>query len=279
MSAQSSFDVAEIREDFPALQHMRNGLPPIFFDNACSTIPCQPVIDALMEYCLEYPACGERSPHYWGMKVDEEVERAREGIARFINAKDSAQIVFVKNTTEGLNLVARGLHWEKGDAVVTGDREHNSNRTCWEDLGKELGIVRKIVTRDGTANPDAEFDCDHFFRELKATPNVKLVSLAMTSNLDGHSISTEDIKAIAAHAHSEELQDELQDFYVMLDAAQTVPHMPIDVQAMDVDFISFSVHKMCGPTGLGVCYMKNPDILERGLITGGGTVANAFDDG
>tara|TARA_B100001013_G_scaffold329279_1_gene243491 strand:- start:1532 stop:2845 length:1314 start_codon:yes stop_codon:yes gene_type:complete len=269
----------EIRQDFPALQSMRNGRPPIFFDNACGTIPCQTVIDAINEYCLLYPACGDRSPHWWGKKVDAEVERARHEIAEFINASDPSQIVFVKNTTEAINLVARGLHWEKDDVVITGDREHNSNRTCWEDLTKEIGIERKIVRRDGSFAPEAEFDVDYFLNEVKSTPNVKLISLAQTSNLDGYSIPAEAIKSITAYAHSEELQDELQDFYVLLDAAQSVPHKRVDVQDLDVDFIGFSIHKMSGPTGLGVCYLKDPNILERALITGGGTVANSFDDG
>lgn len=279
MLTGKELDVIEVRKDFPALGALRNGKPPIFFDNACGTIPSKAVIDAINRYCLQYPACGERSPHYWGQRVDEEVERARQAIADFINARDPSQIVFTKNTTESLNLVARGLHWEEGDFVITGDREHNSNRTVWDDLAKEAGLKRKVVQRDGSFSPNAEFDVEHFLSELRTTPNTKLVSLAMTANLDGHSIKASDIRKICDFAHSEALREELQDFYVMLDAAQTVPHKPVDVQAMDVDFMGFSVHKMCGPTGLGVCYLKDPDVLERGLISGGGTVANTFDDG
>lgn len=273
------FDVDIVRRDFPALATERNGRPPVYLDNACATIPCRQVIDTMNEYSLQYPSCGERSLHYWGKKVDDEVARARDAIARFINASHPDQIIFTKNTTESLNLVARGLHWEKGDVVVTGDREHNSNRTMWDDLAKEIGIKRKVVTRDGTQSPHAEFNVDHFLGELKATSNIKMVSLAMSSNLDGCFIRAADIRKICDYAHSEALQDELQDFYVMLDGAQFVPHKPVDVQAMDVDFMAFSIHKMCGPTGLGVCYMKDPDILERSLISGGGTVANTFDDG
>jgi len=276
---KKEFDVHAIRKDFPALASLRNGRPPIFLDNACSTIPCRPVVDALNDYCTKYPACGGRSPHYWGRKVDEEVEKARYAIAQFINARDPSQIVFTKNATESLNLVARGLHWEKGDVVVTGDREHNSNRTPWDDLAREAGITRRVIQRDGTDDPHASFDVDYFLKELAAVPNLKMVSLAMTSNLDGVSIAPEDLRKICDYAHSEELEDELRDFYVMADAAQTAPHQPVDVQTLGVDFLAFSVHKMCGPTGLGVCYLKDPDVLEKALITGGGTVTNAFDDG
>ncbi|MBI2190977.1 MAG: aminotransferase class V-fold PLP-dependent enzyme [Planctomycetes bacterium] len=279
MNPRNPLDWDAIRHDFPALFRSRNDRPPIFLDNACSTIPCQAVIDSLNDYCLNYPACGERSLHYWGRKVDEEVARARRAIAEFIHAKDPTQIIFVKNSTEGLNLVGRGLHWEKGDVVVTGDREHNSNRCCWEDLGRETGIRRKVIRRDGTHDPGSEFDVNYFLGELAETPRVKLVSLALTSNLDGYTIPSEAIRRVTAYAHSEVLRRDLKDFYVMLDAAQTVPHQAVDVQDLDVDFLAFSVHKMCGPTGLGVCYMKDPDLLERSLITGGGTVANTFDDG
>ncbi len=273
------FDVDQIRKDFPALATERNGRPPIYLDNACATIPCQQVIDTLNDYSIHFPSCGDRSPHYWGKKVDHEVARSRDAIARFINASDPDQIIFTKNTTESLNLVARGLHWERGDVVVNGDREHNSNRTVWVDISRESGIQRKVISRDGTESPHAEFDVDYFLGELRTIDNIKMVSMTMSSNLDGNSISASDIRKVCDYAHSEELQDELQDFYVMLDCAQIVPHKPVDVQAMDVDFMAFSVHKMCGPTGLGVCYMKDPDILERGLVSGGGTVANTFDDG
>jgi len=272
-------DVRTIRRAFPALATLKDGRPPIYLDSACSSLPCQAVVDALNGYCTKYPACGERSSHYWGRKVDEEVERARHAIAELINARDSSQIIFTKNATESLNLVARGLHWEKGDVVVTGDREHNSNRTPWDDLAREAGIARRVIQRDGTYDPHASFDVDYFLKELAAVPNLKMVSLAMTSNLDGVSIAAEDLRRICDHAHSRELEDELRDSYVMVDAAQTAPHRPIDVQDLGVDFLALSIHKMCGPTGLGVCYMKDPDILERALITGGGTVTNAFDDG
>lgn len=279
MSSDLDFDVYGIRQDFPALSTMRRGRPPIFLDNACSTVPCRAVVETVTDYCLNFPACGERSLHYWGRKVDEEVAKARRAIAEFIHAEDPSQIIFVKNSTEGLNLVGRGLHWERDDVVVVGDREHNSNRCCWEDLTRDIGISRKVIQRNGSFRPDAEFDVDYFLRELSATRGVKLVSLALTSNLDGYTIPGDAIKRITAYAHSRELREELRDFYVMLDAAQTVPHKPIDVRDLDVDFLAFSIHKMCGPTGLGVCYMKDPNILERSLVTGGGTVANTFDDG
>ena len=287
------FDVKRLREDFPALQWPgANGRLPIYFDNAAGTIPPRQVIAAVTEYCERYPSCVGRSRYAWANTVKEKVHRARWAIARFVNAPGAQSraandpgdlewpkhIVFVKNTTEAINLVARGLFWEEGEVVVTGDREHNSNRTPWWDLAKTRGIIPRVIKRGGSDAPDAEFDVEYFLHELEHIERhvgpVKLVSLAHTYNLDGYTIAHDAIRRITAYCHD---RDPLT--YVMLDAAQSVPHIPVDVQALDVDFLAFSIHKMLGPTGVGVCYLKDPTCLTEGLfLSGGGTVTRTFDD-
>jgi len=288
-----SLDVQQIREDFPALHRVgRQGRPPIYLDNAAGTIPPRQVIAAVRDYFERYPSCVGRSRHWWANEVEEKVREARLGVARFLNAPGARRpashlpadlewpqhIVFVKNTTEGLNLVARGLFWEEGEVVVTGDREHNSNRTPWWDLAKTRGILPRVIKRGGSDAPDAVFDVDAFLHDLEHIDQtvgpVKLVSLAQTYNLDGYTIPDAAIQKITAHCHS---HDPL--IYVMLDAAQSVPHIPVDVQALDVDFLACSGHKMLGPTGVGVCYLKDPTCLTEGLFpSGGGTVTRTFDD-
>ncbi len=283
-------DVKRLREDFPALRRPgANGRLPIYFDNAAGTIPPRQVIAAVTEYCERYPSCVGRSRYAWANEVKHKVHQARFGIARFISAPGTRQhalddlewpkhIVFVKNTTEAINLVARGLFWEEGEVVVMGDREHNSNRTPWWDLAKTRGILPKVIKRGGSDAPDAEFEVESFLHELEQIDRhvgpVKLVSVAQTYNLDGYTIPDEAIHQITAYCHS---RDPL--IYVMLDAAQSVPHIPVDVQALDVDFMAFSIHKMLGPTGMGVCYLKDPTCLTEGFfLSGGGTVTRTFDD-
>jgi cysteine desulfurase / selenocysteine lyase len=286
-------DVKRLREDFPALQRPgANGRLPIYFDNAAGTIPPRQVIAAVTEYFERYPSCVGRSRYAWANEVKHKVHQARLGIARFINAPGAQQralddpgdvewpkyIVFVKNTTEAINLVARGLFWEEGEVVVTGDREHNSNRTPWWDLAKTRGIIPQVIKRGGSDAPDAEFDVGYFLHELERIDRhvgpVKLVSLAHAYNLDGYTIPPAAIQQITAYCHN---RDPLT--YVMLDAAQSVPHIPVDVQALDVDFMAFSIHKMLGPTGVGVCYLKDPTCLTEGFfLSGGGTVTRTFDD-
>jgi len=286
-------DVKRLREDFPALHRPGpNGCLPIYLDNAAGTIPPHQVIAAVVDYYERHPSCVGRSRYLWANEVQDKVHQARLTIAQFINAPGARQgpahdlsdmewpqhVVFVKNTTEAINLVARGLFWEEGEVVITGDREHNSNRTPWWDLAKTRGIIPKVLKRGGSDAPDAEFEVEAFLRELddidRHVGPVKMVSLAHTYNLDGYTIPDTAIQQITAFCHDRDPQ-----IYVMLDAAQSVPHIPVDVQALDVDFMAFSIHKMLGPTGMGVCYFKDPTCLTEGFFpSGGGTVTRTFDD-
>ncbi|MCS6859470.1 MAG: aminotransferase class V-fold PLP-dependent enzyme, partial [Abditibacteriales bacterium] len=284
------FDVNRIREDFPALRARRNGLPPIYLDNAAGTIPPQPVIDAVRQYAQEFPSCVGRSHHWWADATTQAVYRARVAIAEFLNADvdltspdGTKHIIFTQNTTHGINLVARGLTWLAGEVVVITDREHNSNRTVWWDLAKTRGIVPQVIKRGGSDAPDAEFDVDHFLAELERIEAevgpVKMVSFAQTFNMDGYTIPDEAIRRITAYCHAPERQQRGEEIYVMIDAAQSVPHRRVDVKQLDVDFLCFSVHKMLGMSGVGVCYMKDPDLLTvGGTPSGGGTVTRTFDD-
>lgn len=242
-----SLDPQRLRPDFPLLRDGR----VIYLDNACMALRPQPVIDAVTAYYTEYSACGERSLHRLGRRVDQEVSLAREAARRFLHARRVEEIVFTQNTTHAINLVAHSFPFEPGDTVVTSDQEHNSNLLPWQQLSRR-GVRHRAVA---FGDPEA----------LRAalTPDVKLVSMVMTSNLDGASI---DARRTVEVAHGAGVP-------ILLDAAQAAPHQPLDVRALDVDFLACSGHKMLGPTGTGLLYGKR-DALARlhPTLVGGGTV-------
>lgn len=249
-------DVSRIRKDFPALRNEEL----VYLDSACQTLRPQCVIDAVTEYYRDYPACGGRSVHRMATRVSIQMDRSREAMASFLGAKDASNIVFTKNCTESINLVARGLGWRKGDAVMTTDLEHNSNHAPWVDLKETLGLKRIIVP----TGPGGEFDLDAYQDCFEA--GVRLVSMAHTSNVTGTTIPMEEVVEIA-HDHGA---------MVMIDGAQAAPHMPVDVNKTGVDFYALSGHKMLGPSAVGVLYGK-PEALDslKPLMLGGGTVGRA----
>jgi len=258
-------NITKIREDFPSLKQKRNGKPPIYFDNASLTLKPQQVIEAMNDYYYNFPGCGGhgRSDHWFAIRVNEKVEEARESIRKFINAKSTNEIIFTRNTTEGLNLVARSFGFKEGDCVLTTDKEHNSNLCPWRNLEAKGIIKHKVVP----SNPDNTFNLAVFKEMLR--PKVKLVSLVHTSNLDGYTIPAEEIIKIS-HDYGVK---------VMLDGAQSSPHKSIDVQKLDVDFFAFSIHKMCGPTGMGILYGKKESLEKlEPFVVGGDTVADTFYD-
>lgn len=270
---------ARYRKDFPSLERRRNGKPPIYLDNACTTLVPGQVIAAIGEYYAEYPACGGRRSRHWfaeevTMRLEGDPEKgirgARQTIADFINADSEKEIIFTLNATHAINTVAQGFNFRPGDTVLLTDREHNSNLLPWLRL-QEQGLVK---VDHFTADRGVGFDLEAFEKRLKSDP-VRLVSMVYTSNATGVTIPAREIIEIA-HRYGAR---------VLLDGAQTVPHRTVDVLSLDVDFLAFSIHKMCGPRGIGVLYAKREllgcslpeesgsDCL-RPTTLGGGTVHN-----
>lgn len=244
-------NVEAIREDFPFFKQDKKY---IYFDNACMSLKPKQVIDAVIDYYSKYPGCGGRSVHQISTKVSDKMENSRKEISKFFNTKKKEEIIFTKNTTESLNLVANSLGLTESDTVLTTDKEHNSNLLPWQ-VGKNKHVVLHSL-------PDNTFDLDNFEKVLAAN-DAKLVSLVHTSNLDGISIPLKEIVQ-KAHEHGA---------LVMVDAAQSAPHKEIDVRKLDLDFLACSGHKMLGPTATGVLYGKK-ELLEKmkPFIVGGETV-------
>ncbi len=273
------------RADFAPLRNHRNGKPPVYFDNACNTLVPQQVVDAITQYYSSFPACaGGRSQHWFAQEVTDRIEGnpsagilgSRQVVKRFINAASEREIVFTLNTSYGINLVALGLRFNPGDTVLLTDKEHNSNLVPWLRLKKQ-GLVKTDYVE---SDEHGGLDLDAFEKKLK-TQRVRLVSMAYTSNLTGYTLPAKEVVRIA-HRYGAR---------VLLDGAQTVPHQAVDVQDLDVDFLAFSMHKMCGPRGVGVFYGKQ-DLLGSQLheedesgdviipaLLGGETVGNTtYDD-
>ena len=250
-----------VRKDFPSLKNLQNGYPPVYFDNACNTLVPERVIKAFNEYYNDFPACGEgRSRHWFAQEVTDRIDgnpdRGMKGsrhiIKDFINADSHKEVVFTLNSSHGVNIVALGTQFKPGDVVLHTDKEHNSNLIPWLRLQKK-GII-KAIPIDSTE--DGEIDLDMFEDKLKNN-RVRLVSMGYTSNLTGYTIPAKEIIRLA-HQYGAK---------VLLDGAQTVPHQAVDVKDLDVDFLVFSLHKMCGPRGVGVFYGKaeylGKEVLEE----------------
>jgi len=245
----------KIRADFNILTS-QNGLVPVYLDSACMSLKPNKVVEAMDDYYFNYSACAGRSSHKMGDKVTKKVAEARKLIAKFINADSENEIIFTRNTTEGINLLANSLGLLQGDIVLISDKEHNSNLVPWLYLRDKIGIVVKIIP----SNEDGSFNLNKF---SELVVGVKLVSVVYTSNLDG---VTNPVKEIVEIAHK-------NNALVFVDAAQSIAHQKIDVKNLDVDFLAFSGHKMLGPTGTGVFYGKYK-LLEKlaPFIMGGDTV-------
>ena len=278
MSNQGFFD--KIRSDFPVLERRRNGKPPVYLDSACTTLVPYQVIKVLNKYYTDYPACGGmRSNHWFADEVSQLIEGnaedgivgARQTIAQFINARSEQEIIFTQNTTHAINMVAIGFNFKPGDVVLLTGREHNSNLVPWLRLQK-AGLIKVVYT---AADLRDSFDLEAYERCFKVN-RVRLVSMVYTSNVTGVTLPVKEMIAIA-HRYGAR---------VLLDGAQTVPHQAVDVRALDVDFLAFSIHKMCGPRGVGVLYANSEliggetenwiagDDFVEPVITGGGTVRN-----
>jgi cysteine desulfurase/selenocysteine lyase len=248
---------AGVRADFPALAPRPGRTAPVYLDSACMSLVPSVVLDAMAEYYRDFPGCAGRSLHRFAEEVGRRYEAARTGFAGFLGRKDPSGVVFVRNATEAINLVAQGLTYQRGDRVLVTDREHNSNLIVWQRLAAERGI--RLAT---LALPDdGSFDGDALEKELAR--GVRLVSFFHTSNLDGHSLPIREITE-RAHDHGA---------LVLFDGCQAAPHQRVDLDALGVDFYAVSAHKMLGPTGIGVLAAAPGPVAElRPLLLGGETV-------
>lgn len=252
------FNPDKLRKDFPILKSKL-----AYFDNACMALKPKQVIDKINEYYLEYPSCHGRSPHRLSARLNKEMDKTREIVRKFIGAKKVEEIIFTRNTTESINLIANSFNLNKGDVVIISSKEHNSNLVPWLKLVKEKGIKLEIVK----STVDNLFDIDSFIDLLaKYKKKIKLVSLVHTSNLDGVTLPVIEIIKMAHIAGSK----------VLLDGAQTIPHKEVNVSKLDVDFYAFSGHKMMGPSGIGVLYGKKKLLEELDqFLVGGETVQDS----
>ena len=237
--------------------------PVAYLDNACVTLKPQSVIDSIQDYYINTPGCGGRSVHRYGTHVSKTISQSRKKLATFFSSPSVNEIVFTRNATHSLNQIAKGLEWNKGDVVLTTDREHNSNLVPWLQLEQEKGIDHRVVR----SNQDNTFNLETFEEACaEAGSNLKMVSMSHVGNLDGVEIPVKDITKIAKDYGA----------LVSIDGAQSAPHMSVDVQDLGIDFYSFSIHKMLGPSGMGGLWGRT-ELLEnmRSIQSGGQTVTTS----
>ena len=261
------YDIKKIRKDFPMLNNdvKMQDKPLVFLDNASTTFKPQQVLDAMNEYYTTYNANSHRGDYDLCYRVDQQIEAARKKIASFINS-DENEVVFTSGTTMSINLVAYGYarkYLSKGDEIVLDEAEHASNLLPWFKIVEEKGVVIKYVPLD----ENGAITLENLNKTL--TNKTKIVALAAVSNVLGNVI---DIKEFAKLIHS-------CGALFMVDGAQSVPHMRTDFKDSDIDFLSFSAHKMCGPTGIG-CLVGKYDLLDKmdTFITGGGMNVEFYKD-
>lgn len=244
-----TLDVEKIRKDFPILGIKIDGKPLVYLDSAATSQKPRKVINAISKYYKKYNANIHRGVYKIAEEATEEYEKSKKKVARFIGAKSYEEIVYTRNTTESINLVA--LTWadsnvQKGDHILISELEHHSNIVPWQILARKKGAVLDYMKLD-----KANAKLDPASVEDQLAKNPRIVSVTHCSNVLGTIV---DVKDLAKKAHSRGAK-------VLVDGAQSVPHMKVDVNDIDADFFAFSGHKMLGPTGIGVLYGKK-DILD-----------------
>ena len=252
-----ALDVAAVRRDFPVLERTVHGKPLAYLDNAASSQRPRAVIDAMSHYYETTHANVHRGVHTLSQEATELFEGAREKVRRFINARSTKEIVFVRGTTEAVNLVAQSFgrpRFGPGDEILISWLEHHANIVPWQLLCEQTGATLKVAP----ITPRGEIDFDAFVALL--SPRTRLVALAHVSNALGTVVPVQRFLKVAKE----------RGVPVLLDGAQAVPHLKVDVQALGCDFYAFSSHKMCGPTGIGVLYGREALLREMPPWQGGG---------
>ena len=242
-------NIEEIRKDFPILSRTVYNRPLVYLDNAATTQKPRAVVEAMTEEYYSVNANVHRGVHYLSQQATELHEQARANVQEFINARSEAEIIFTRGTTESLNLVAFSFgeaFLKEGDEVLVSVMEHHSNIVPWQMLRDRRGIVLKVIPMTDEGEIDLEAYKNLF------SPRTRLVSIAHVSNVLGTVNPVKEMTAIA-HAHGAK---------VLVDGAQSVPHRRVDVQDIDCDFLTFSGHKIYGPTGIGVLYGRE-ELLEK----------------
>lgn len=242
------YDVQAVRNDFPILKRQVNGVPLVYLDNAATSQKPQVVIDALVDYYTRYNANVHRGVHTLSQEATDAYEIAREKIAKFINAPRPENIIFVRNTTEAINLVATAwgeANLKEGDRIVATEVEHHSNLVPWQYAAMKAKAELNLIKM----REDYSLDIADLDRVL--TRNTKLLAITHMSNVLGTITPAKELVEAAHRVGA----------LALVDAAQSVPHMPVDVQELDCDFLAFSGHKMAAPMGIGALYVKG-EVLE-----------------
>jgi len=252
-----TLDIASIRSDFPIIQSdVRPGVPLVYLDSAATSQKPLAVIQAMDEFYRESNSNIHRGIHTLAEEATEMYEAARVKVADFINAPAPRQVVFTRNTTESINLVAYswGRSLKSGDVVILTEMEHHSNLVPWQMLAEERGIRLEFIP----VGENGLLDLETYHQLLKLEP--KLVAFTQMSNVLGTITPAAEIIRLAHDCGA----------VTLIDGAQSVPHLPVNVQELDVDFLAFSAHKMCGPSGIGVLYGKKELLNEMPPFLGGG---------
>ena len=252
-----ALDVARIRADFPILKLQVHGKPLVYVDNAASSQMPQPVIDRLVRYQTTQHANINRAVHYLSEIATSEFEEARRKLQRFINAREEREVIFTSGTTDAINLVMHGYGRKfigAGDEIILTTLEHHANIVPWQMLAEEKGATIRVVP----VNDAGELLLDEY--ENLFNERTRFVGVMHVSNALG---TVNPVKKMIAYAHARGVP-------VLVDGAQAVPHMKVDVQDLDCDFYAFSGHKMCGPTGIGILYGKAVQLERMQPFKGGG---------
>lgn len=262
----SPLNVAEIRKEFPILSREINGARLVYLDNAATSQKPKIVIQALTDYYEKYNSNVHRGVHSLSMEATDRYEAARSKVSKFINSESSRQVIWTRNTTESINLVAHSwaqFHLSEGDEILLTEMEHHSNLIPWQQVAAKTGALLKFIPLSTDFTLDLS-ELDHLL-----TSKTRIFAFSMMSNVLG---TITPAKSLIQAAHD-------VGAIVLLDAAQAVAHLPTDVQDLDCDFMAFSAHKMCGPTGIGILYAKEPRLEEmHPFLTGGSMVGEVSLD-